>query len=159
MIEPQDFSKAIDILKSVGSKRKDEGKRLDFKWLLMTIPPGITQEQWVEYIQNNGNFGKYDGLELTSPRIVIYGDDAAEVQEILLSLAENPDWEKIEKNRVDTAGGKSENAPRRPGTNAFIFNKREWRSLNWNNKAGYSEDEAADPDWRKEKEGGKTVYY
>jgi len=130
---------------------------LDFKWLLMTPPDGLIVDKWAEYVKDEKNFGKYNGLEAIDPRIVIYGDDAAEVQEILSTLAENPGWGEIEKNRINASGGKPENAPRRPGTNIYSFQNKELRSLNWNDKAGYSEYEAADPDWRENKIGDKTV--
>ncbi|PIR58586.1 MAG: hypothetical protein COU70_00005, partial [Parcubacteria group bacterium CG10_big_fil_rev_8_21_14_0_10_35_15] len=157
MIESTDFPKALEMLKMIGDKRKEEGKRLDFKWLLMTPPDGLIVDKWAEYVKDEKNFGKYNGLEAIDPRIVIYGDDAAEVQEILSTLAENPGWGEIEKNRINASGGKPENAPRRPGTNIYSFQNKELRSLNWNDKAGYSEYEAADPDWRENKIGDKTV--
>ncbi|OGK34958.1 hypothetical protein A3F58_00320 [Candidatus Roizmanbacteria bacterium RIFCSPHIGHO2_12_FULL_37_9b] len=157
MIEPEDFPRALALLEKIGADRKNTGKRLDFKWLLMTYPDGLDTTQWANFVNDPNNIGRYDRLEDTNPRIVIYGDSSAEVQEILALLAEHPEWSEIERHRLDKYGGKPENAARRPGTNAFNYNDKQYRSLNWNDQPGYSEDEAEDEDWRAKKVGDRTV--
>jgi hypothetical protein len=161
MIEPEDFPRALDILRKIGSERKKQGKSLDLKWLRMTYP----EDQFIQYLQDQTKTGSYKELKITDPRIVIYGDTAEEVQEILGTIVANPEykkvWDEIEANRIKKCGGKLENAPRRPGTNAFESAGHEkdqgWRSINYNNNPGYSEAEAADPDWRASKVGAKSV--
>lgn len=76
------------------------------------------------------------------------------MQNILNALAQNHQWQTIEQNRNVKFNGR---APRRPGTNAFIDpSRREFRSLNYNNKPGYSENEAVTPYWRLQKVGTPT---
>ncbi|MBI2596082.1 hypothetical protein HYW46_05110 [Candidatus Daviesbacteria bacterium] len=138
MIEPEDMPKVLSILTRVGRARKTQGKSLDFKWLLNT---------WDKtYNYDPSNVGRY-ALEPTDPRIALYADSTQQIREVLSVLAANPEWQAIEQRRIDKMGGRLENAPRRPGTNAYIDTTgREWRSLNFNDQPGYSEDEAHDPD-------------
>lgn len=158
MIEADDFPAALELLKTIGEKRKGEGKRLDFKWLLMTYPNLTDINKWGEFLSNPDNIGRYDNLELGHPRIVIYGDSSTEIEEILISLVETSDWQEIETNRIKACGGRPENAPRRPATHAFEHKGVSYRSLNWSKDVtGVSEDEAADPNWRDKKDGLKTV--
>ncbi len=157
MIEPEDMPKALDILMHIGEQRKAEGKNTDFKWLVMTYPKHGNAADMAQYVSNPDNVGQYNELTSTDPRIAVYADEQSEIQEILRTLAETPEWKEIEVNRIKRNGGKPENTPRRPGTNAFTHNGREYRSLNYNNQPGYSESEAADPNWRDNKTGSKTV--
>ncbi|QQG44216.1 MAG: hypothetical protein HYW86_05150 [Candidatus Roizmanbacteria bacterium] len=147
MIEPEDFPGVLDLLMKVGEERKKRHDRLDFKWLMGAYKVGET----------NKELGKYDGLLPTDARVAIYGDSQVEIEEILKRLADDPRWQEFENNRIKKSGGKPENAPRRPGTNALKYKLNEFRSLNYNNKPGYSEHEAADPNWRDNKVGDKTV--
>ena len=149
MIEPEDMPKVLPILIQLGEQRKAGGKRLDFKWLKRTFSYSGTATKIT-------NIGQYQELNPTDPRIAIYGDTQEEVQEILATLANNPEWQSIESKRTNKFGG-TERTPRRPGTNAVIINGTEYRSLNYNDKPGYSEDEAQDTNWRAQKQGTPTV--
>lgn len=154
MVEPENIPLALAILSSRAEGRKLQGKTTEFKWLLKT-----EDEDWVDKALE-GKFtpkdlGEYQLLAPEDPRIVIYADTVDEVKEILKLLAENPQWQGIEDRRRAKFGG---NPPRRPGTNSFIDEKSlEWKSLNWNDQRGYSENEARDPNWRVKKTGTSTV--
>ncbi|GEM_PF-5517539 len=160
MVDPHDMIFAVHGLELLAEERKKQGKTTDFKWLKMTFPPDLPADQRASYGSNANNIGNYPNLNPTDPRIVIYADNPSDIQEILQALSANPTFlNVVEQNRIKKYGGKPENAPRRPGTNAFVdTNGREWRSLNFNDKPGYSEDEAADPDWRDRKIGSRTEF-
>lgn len=149
MVEPDYMPKALQILTRVARERASQGKGTDFKWLMATQSS----------IPARSDMGKYNYLHPQDPRIALYGDEQRDVAEVLAALAENPDWQKIEANRFDHARLFGDNIPpRRPGTNAYIDPTGvEWRTLNYNNRPGYSENEAADPDWRDIKMGTPTV--
>lgn len=150
MIEPEDMPEALQILAGIGSYRQAAGKSLDFKWLLNTYDRSAAFDPRV--------VGTYK-LAPTDPRIALYADTPEEILEILSALAANPRWQALEQKRVDKMGGTPAYAPRRPGTNAYIdASGKEWRSLNYNNKPGYSEDEARDPNWRNAKQGANTQF-
>src|SRR3989344_4999642 len=154
MIDSQDIPQAMNLLMRVATQRVLEGKRTHFKWLQSIHP--INSPDYLKFIQDDKNLGTYTGLNPTEPTIALYGDRLEEVREILESLAQIPEWQTIEAHRAAAFGG-AEHAPRRPGTNILIVNGQEYRSLNFNDQPGYSEEEAQDPNWRDQKEGSATV--
>ena len=154
MIEPEDMSRVLAILRTLGNIRRGRGQRLDFKWLQMTRPAFPTDEERNRYLADINNFGKYNQLEPTDPRIAIYGETSEEIQQILTELVKNSYWQYVESGRLTKFLGAI--PPRRPGTNAFIYKDQEYRTLNFNDHPGYSENEAADPNWRDKKNGSHT---
>lgn len=158
MVEAEDIPGALNAVARIARERKAQGKTTEFKWLVMTHPPFQDPGEWAPFVKDVQNFGAYTGLDARDPRIVIYGDSVDEVKEILTDLSQQAEWHGIEGRRNQAFGGRP--APRRPGTNAFIEQARggrEWRSLNYNEKPGYSEAEASDPEWRSRKEGSPSV--
>ncbi|MBI3069768.1 MAG: protein kinase [Candidatus Levybacteria bacterium] len=152
MVEPENMDLVLIGLRKLAEKRQKEGKRTDFKWLLASDKEVSKTGTRIDNL-----IGSYPELKPTDGRIVIYGDALDEVKEILAGIATDPWWQEVEQHRVAKFGGLPENAPRRPGTNSFVdASGKEWRTLNYNDKPGYSEDEAADPDWRAKKAGTKT---
>lgn len=143
MVEPADIPRVTEMLMEIGEERLLRSKKsTNFKWLLKKDPSGQSDI--------SSNPGDYASLKDTDPRIAIYADEPGEIIDILQRLASRPEWRQIEANRLAVS------VARRPGTNAFTYNGHEIRSLNYNNRRGYSEDEAADPDWRLYKHGIPT---
>jgi len=155
MVEPESIPQTLGILLRLAEERKAMGKSTEFKWLLKT-----DYEDWAERAlkhQTIRDTGEYQELVPDDPRIALYSDNVEEILDILNALSKKTDWQRIEDRRRVKFGGIS---PRRPGTNSFIDESGlEWRSLNWNNQMGYSEHEAADPDWRGKKAGTPTVNF
>lgn len=147
MIEPEDIPQAVEILLKLGKDRLQSGKSTNFKWLLKRDRTGLAMDGMDEEL------GDYQTLEKTDPRIAIYADDPREIRDILSALSRDPHWQDMEQRRVAVA------ADRRPGTNAFVDGGREYRSLNYNEVPGYSEDQADDPSWRERKVGTPTITY
>lgn len=157
MVEANDIAKAVQILRKKAQERLAAGKPTEFKFLLMTIPEDLKDATAKsDYFHDMSHVGNYEDLQPTDPRIALYADDATDIQEILAMLAEDPEWQDLEQNRVIASGGATDNAPRRPGSNAFMHNGKEYRTLNYNDQPGYSEAEAANPDWRLNKIGTPT---
>jgi hypothetical protein len=153
MVEPKRLPLALAILKREAIRRESQGKSTEFKWLLSANDSGL-KEQVESGQRESKKTGEYQKLGPTDPRIALYSDTPQEIQDILSSLARDPQWHTIEEARAGAFVG---NAPRRPGTNSFVdSSRREWRSLNFNNKPGYSEAEAKIPTWRKDKIGTPT---
>lgn len=153
MVEPENFPLALEILSNTAEQRKVQGKTTEFKWLLKTEEPG-----WTDRMANGQSkpkeIGEYPYLRPEDPRIALYGDGPQDIQEVISALAKHPQWQTIEASRIKALAGK---APRRPGSNSFIDTSgHEWRTLNYNNKPGYSEDEAKNPQWRDLKAGTPT---
>lgn len=153
MVEPAKFPIALAILAKTAEERKARGKTTEFKWLLKTEDPDwidkITRNEWKQK-----EIGEYPHLKPGDPRIALYADSPQDIQNILNSLAQNPQWKTIEEDRAKASEG---SAPRRPGTNSFLDpSGKEWRSLNYNNKPGLSEWEAKNPQWRDLKVGTPT---
>lgn len=133
MIEPTDFPTALEILSQMAEERLKIRKTTRFKWLLNPRLINLKEED---------------------PRIVLYALDLEDIQEMLTILSQDHRWQRIESKRNKRYDGL---ASRRPGTNSFIDKDgKEWRSLNYNDRPGYSENEAADPNWRNYKEGTPT---
>ncbi len=156
MVEPNDIPLAMQILLKKAPQLLAQGQGVDAKFLLMKLPQFADVAERNKYINNRDNLAKYEGLTPEDPRIALYGDSQAAIEAILTVLAEDPQWQDIEQRRLDAFGG-SDHTPRRPGTNALVHKGREYRSLNYGNIRGYSEDEAADPAWRDKKIGEQTV--
>lgn len=157
MVEPEDFPRALELLAHIGEQRMRSGKKTQFKWLLKA-----QAKNWKEIIlqgkeaYKTPKIGDYRYLEETDPRIVLYADRPIEIQEILDLLSQDPKWQGIEENRKRKFSEIAP-APRRPGTNSYIDTSgNEWRSLNYNENRGYSENEAKDPNWRSRKIGSFT---
>lgn len=153
MVEPAKFPLALAILAKTAEERKARGITTEFKWLLKTEDP-----DWIDKATKNAwkpkEIGEYPHLKPEDPRIALYADTPQDILNILNALAQNPQWKTIEEDRAKTSEGK---APRRPGTNSFIDpSGHEWRSLNYNNKPGYSEWEVKNPNWRGLKVGTPT---
>lgn len=153
MVEPKSFPLALAILSEIAEKRKSQGRSTEFKWLLNTEDPDwiskVTSGQW-----KPKEAGEYPYLNPNDPRITLYADSLEDIQEILGALAEHPQWEGIEGKRAEKFVGLP---PRRPGTNSFRDKaERPWRTLNYNDKLGFSEQEANNPQWRMIKEGRPT---
>ena len=153
MVEPQRIPLALGILSTVAEQRKNQGKSTEFKWLLKTEDP-----DWINKAANGQwqpkEIGEYPYLKPDDPRIAIYANSMQDIQEILRTLVQEPQWLRIEEERIQKYGG---HPPRRPGTNSFIDEAgREWRSLNFNDKPGLSESEAQNPQWRSLKTGTPT---
>lgn len=154
MVEPEKLPLALGILSKLAEDRKTRGLTTEFKWLLKPEDP-----DWINKITsgqewNPREIGDYSYLKPEDPRIALYADKPQDIQNILNALAQNPQWRTIEEGRIKTYEGKP---PRRPGTNSFIDpSGKEWRSLNYNNKPGYSEGEAQNPHWRDLKVGTPT---
>lgn len=154
MVEPQKFPLALAILAKTAEERKTRGKTTEFKWLLKTEDP-----DWINKITSGQEWkpkeiGEYSHLKSEDPRIALYADTPQDILNILNALAQNQQWKTIEEDRLKTSEGK---APRRPGTNSFVDpSGKEWRSLNYNNKPGFSELEAQNPSWRNLKSGTPT---
>lgn len=155
MVNPTDFPQVLEVLQRVAIQRSQNNKTTEFKWLLASGPTR-------EHIYDDGlQIGKYLELEASDSRIVITADSSSEIKEILTALSIQPEWKTIELNRNDQFKLTLPRAPRRTGTHALIVEqgKRrvEWRSLNYNDKPGYSENEAQDPNWRDHKDGMATL--
>lgn len=145
MVEPPDLPTALDILHPIGQQRREQGQKLDFKWLIGKSNRGQLPQE-----------GVYDDLHPADPRIAIYGLDHKEIQDILHSIASNPLINFLEENRSQAYGGRRY-VPRRPGTNAFEHDGKIFRVLNYNDYAGLSEDVVdANPDWRQWAYGDAT---
>lgn len=151
MVEKEDLPELIQILRELGVERKRINKDLNFKWLLasnfLTSPES-----------ESGNFyGKYFKLKETDPIAVIYADSNEGIQEIIQTITTNPRWrEKIRK--ISEKRSQPKIKSRRPGTNAYIDpGGYEWRAICYNDKPGISENEAADLDWREQKNGDYTI--
>lgn len=153
MVEPEKLPLALGMLAKVAEDRKARGKTTEFKWLLKTEEP-----DWINKITSGQgkpkDIGDYSNLKPEDPRIALYADAPQDILNILNALAQNRQWNTIEENRNSKYNGK---ASHRPGTNAFIDpSGREFRSLNYNDKPGYSEDQAMTPYWRMQKAGTPT---
>lgn len=157
-IEPEQFPVVLQRLRQIGEQRQQQGKSLEFKWLVTTVDPrGDLKSQW----RDAGAYGTYtrSPLDARDPRLVIYGDTAQEVHEILQSLVDMGGWDAIEQYRIDAVGkGVRLAIPRRPGIGEFTDAQgKSWRTINYDGTPGYSEDKAAHPDWRENAAGGHTV--
>ena len=127
MVEPQDLPTALTLLDQIAQRRLDEDKSTDFKWLMMTCPPNTTDIK--NHISSPSNIGQYTHLQPTDSRIVLYGNETAEIIEIYTALAADPRWERIEGNRRAAYEMQGAPSPIR-GSNVFIDSlNREWRSL------------------------------
>lgn len=152
MIEPEDFPAALNILMQVAEERHKKGMPSEFKWLMRT---GVNEDRE----KNDLNYrpteiGDYSDLKPYDPRIAIYGHTLLEIRSILEALARNEKWQafEINRNKNHSAAG-----PRRPGTNLLVYPEgREWRTLNYNDVPGFSENEALDENWRNKKIGIRT---
>ena len=142
MVEPEDAQVTLVTIGKVVDQRVSVGKGIEFKWLLSTArhaPVGRLDL-----------YGDYSHLEIDTSRIVFYADSPEEIKEIFQQLVDCG-WNTIEASRIAKCGGTVEGTPRRPGSNEFQDSKGEyWRSLNWNDVPGYSENIV---DWKGEGAG------
>lgn len=152
MTEIEDIPELVHILREVAIERKQIGKSFEFKWLLasncLTSP---------EFKKDN-YYGIYHNSKETDPSAVIYADTAEEIQETIRFVTQNTRW-KDRMKRMSDERSRPLIKHRRPGTNAYIDETGyEWRGICYNNKPGYSESEAKDPNWRENKQGeGSTT--
>lgn len=146
MVEKENIPAMVEILREIAKEKVKQNKNLSFKWL---IGKGD-----VNRINKEKSYGEYENLQDPDPRIVIYGDTAENIQDIIKELTTDTRWAESIRKLSEKRSGKA----RRPGTNAYIDPEgREWRVINYNDKPGYSEDEAKDVDWRNKKLGSKSV--
>jgi len=100
--------------------------------------------------------GRYVDHDISHPVIAMYGMSKEENNDLLERLAQTAEWQKIEEERD------SDN--RRPGSNSYFTHingeLKEFRSLNFLDYRGYSEDRIArlGSAWREEARGSKTRF-
>ncbi len=126
MVEPEDMVRALGVLLRVASRRMQMGKRTDFK--LLTKKNGPPADKFED-------FGKYENLEITDPRIVLYGNTSLEVRDVMEDIVREG-WDELEASRLQKAGDVKRDSACEYFTDQ---NSRVWRTLNWNNFAGSTE--------------------
>jgi hypothetical protein len=149
MIEPEDLFDALHVLTETAIPGRNV-QWFGFKFLVNCSLAA----------HHNSQLGQFRGVPREIALVVIYCESDDEVKRVLARLAAHPTWANFEKHRIGACGGHAENAPRRPGTNAFRdASGQEWRTLCYNDVPGYSEDEAANRHWRALKCGTRTELF
>lgn len=132
MVEPENMEEALRIMLKVAAKREDKGKALFIKLLTRRSYDRVSPSE-VE------SFGEYKDLDITDPRMVIYGDSPDELRDVMEDVVREG-WGNIERTRKRLAKG----VKRGNDTNYFTDRKgRVWQSLNWNDFYGSTESRAS----------------
>lgn len=150
-VEPYQLPRVITILKEIAKERLVSGKPTCFKFLA---------SKQAKILRDPKPLGNYENLGSDEPVLAIYGDDFETVQEVLISLADRPEWDGIENERTQAEQGRGKLiARRREGTSAFSHKGREYRTLNFNFKRGTAERflKIYGPDWRSNVIGSPTI--
>lgn len=129
MVEPELMRVAVQKLIQVGQARKAQGKGLSFKWLL---------SKWMNVKPDE--YGVYSRLDDDDNRLTLYADSRGDILEIEQALVDCG-WGEIETHRLQMFGGDVVRTPRRAGSSEFRDRAgKYWRSLNFNEVGGASED-------------------
>lgn len=138
MVEPVDIMGAVTILDEVLQERRKEGKKGNFKWLMMKMPNIENTDDWWRYAHTDQNIGVFRNLHPIDPRVVIYESNPDAVQDIFTQLAAHSNWRSIERERRDSVAHYKGEPPIR-GSNCFIDPAGvSWFSLSYNAKSGHS---------------------
>jgi len=141
-VELSDLPEMVEILKKMGKTMADRDESLSFKYIYATA----------EKIAEGIVIGEFQGLKEDDPRIVVYFKDKESRQKFFDELVKDHYKDMVEMS--SRRSGK----PRRPGADVMIdtSTNKEFRHLEMLGQPGFSEDVAADPDWRNKVRGEHT---
>lgn len=140
-VNPAQLLEAAPIALELARELSANGRAYKIKFLVAKLPTVIYAEA-----SSIAAIGFYENHSPTDPIMVVYADNKDDVLFFLAKLSLDPRWGKIERERPEKA--------RRAGSNAFSDpSGKEWRTLGYNDHAGFAEDllraaQSDGEDWR-----------
>lgn len=164
MVDMEDMPAALEVLKNIAERRAADGKTTDFKWLLRNreihLQDGTYSPDDLAFIRNGENTGIYDytGIHSRGTRIVLFADNKENIEDILMDLADSPEWKQFEAHRRSHGNGGNE-VPWYPDTDRLVYPTK-WFTLNYRDTPGYGPtDEPKDTHLAKDNQFSKQEKY